>query len=61
MVGKEECDGSVVGEGVVLLFDVRLVFVGKPACSHICRLVIVASVLKHCSLRLSCLVSEFIS
>ena len=45
----EECGGTVVGEGVVLLCGVRLVFVGllfcvrldfvgRPACSHICRL-----------------------
>ena len=49
----EECGGTVVGEGVViygvqlhfvgLLFCVRLDFVGKPACSHICHLGIVGT------------------
>ena len=60
-VPVEESGGTVVGEGVVLvcgvwlaflglLFFVRLDFVGRPACSHICRLGIVgigSLVLEH--------------
>ena len=53
-----EC-GGIVGDGVVLPF--RLVCVGKPACSHVCRLGVVGidgSVFEHCSLGLSCPVSR---
>ena len=56
-----EKSGTVVGEGVVLVCGVRLVFVGllfcvwldfvgRPACSHICRLGVVgigSLVLEH--------------
>ena len=56
----EGCDGIVVGNGRVLPSGVRLVFVRKPTCSHICRLGvvwIVCSLLEHYSLGLSCLFS----
>ena len=61
MLLVEECSGTVVGEGVVLICGVGLVFVGllfcvwldfvgRPVCSHICRLGIVgigSLVLEH--------------
>ena len=42
------CGGIVVGDGVVL--SMRHVCVGKPACSHVCRLGVVGidgSVFEH--------------
>ena len=56
----EGCDGILVGNGRVLPSGVRLVFVRKPTCFHICRLGvvwIVCSLLEHYSLGLSCLFS----
>ena len=54
----EACDGIVVGNGGVLPSGMRLVFVGKPACSHICCSGVVwteCSLFEHCSLGLSSL------
>ena len=55
----EGCAGTVVGIGGVLSTCKRRVFLGKPACSHVCRLGVVwieCLVLEHCFLRLSSLV-----
>ena len=51
--------GIMVGDGGVLPSGKRLVFVGKPTCSHLFRLGviwIVCSLFEHSSLGLSCLV-----
>ena len=61
VVCEGECDDTVVGDGVVL--PMRLVCVGKPACSHICRLGVVgigSSLFGPCSFGLSCPVSPLI-
>ena len=42
----EACDGIVVGNGGVLPSGMQLVFVGKPACSHVVRVSFGLSV--HC-------------
>ena len=56
----EACDGIVVGNGGVLPSGMRLVFVRKPACSHVCCSGVIwieCSLFEHCSLGLSSLVS----
>ena len=56
----EACDGIVVGNGGVLPSGMRLVFVRKPACSHVCCSGVVwieCSLFERCSLGLSSLVS----
>ena len=61
VVCRGECDDTVVRDSVVL--PMWLVCVGKPACSHVCRLSVVGigvSLFGPCSFRLSCLVSPLI-
>ena len=56
--------GGIVVEDMVSSCGVRLVFVGKPACSHTCRLGdvgIEGLVSEHYFLRLSSLLPELIS
>ena len=54
--------GTVVGIGGVLSTCKRCVFVGKPACSHVCRLGVMwieCLVLEHCFLQLLSFLPEF--